>query len=1343
MTSDAVIVEGYELDYLAGTGGMGSVYRGRDQAGDAVAIKVLKPEMAHLSSHFMREAELLRTLEHSAIVQYRDSGTTEDGQPFLIMEWLDGQDLRARLSLERLRLVDSLRATARIAEALEFAHKHGVIHRDIKPSNVFLPHGQVEQAKLLDFGIARWGRPQPTVGTQESRAGTPAYMAPEQVRGRREITSAVDVFSLGCVLFECLTGEHAFVAHHHMAALCKVLMDDPPRASDVVLGIPEPVEELLGRMLAAKPADRPSSGEVARSLDRLSGSLQSLLLENRPPALEARRAITKAEQRIVHVVMAVVGARPFDPVDEPTVWAGDAGPASRAVTHPTGAPGGKAVDGGSLIGLTAELSAFHHLDPSVIVQVEALAAQIHSVGARFSVLGDGSLIAVMDSRRRQAAGYQTAVDHAVNAARCALRLYQVFPHAAVAISSGRAVMKGQRLVGAVIDSAVALLSGTDDSDIHSSASPGVIRLDSLTAALIGSRFEIADDADSLMLQSERRALASQTLLGKQTPFVGRNAELDQLVGVLDECVRESRARAVLVTGDAGLGKSRLCEEFLLRVEQRDEELEVWLARGDPMRGDTSLHLLADALRNVAGIAESEPNRLRWRKLRARVARSVAAEQRERITAFIGELLKLTPLGEDDVQMQAARRDPVRMGDQMQRACGDLLDAETRDHPVLFVVEDLHWGDRATVDLLDQLLQNLGRRPFMVVTLGRPGVQERFADLWQRHQVDEIHLSRLTDAAAQELVHAVVGAAADADKVARLIERSQGNTFYLEELVRSAASGNWELPETVKAMVQARLAVLSPATRQVLRAASVFGKRFWRSGIATLVEEGVPVAESLLQLVGNELISLSPTSEFPRDAEYQFHHDTIRDVAYSMLTDADRALGHRLAAEWLENAGASDPRAIAQHYQRGEEASKAAPFYTQAASDALDRSDFDAAMALARSGMACGASDALLGQLKRVQAIEQVWRGDPGQVATLGAEAMTLLPAGGRIWYEMAAETGIARGKLGQGEETVRIAHELRDRSEDREAISRRVALARLTQQLFVSANAGPASALVEQILAECEGQPDLIIAADLHLARALSAAVAAESDPAAVLVELQKCAECFEAIGDLRQACLHRMNVGYAKLEMGLYEQAELQLRAARVVADRMGLPAVAQGARRNLALVLGQLGRCEEGRELGRQAVDWFAAQGDARMTALTRLYLADVLRVGADLEAADEQVDLAIEALDASYPTYAFAQAARARIALARGQRERALEAAQQAYELLESDIGVDEGASMVRLVHAEALHASGASEAAREAILRAREVLHARAAKIGRTDWRHSFLEKVEVHKRTLALADSWAL
>src|SRR5439155_10322979 len=182
------------------------------------------------------------------VVRYVGHGATPDGRCWLALEWLDGEDLAQRLRKQGLTIAESVSLAERVAEALAYTHARGVIHRDIKPSNIFLVGNDVAAAKLLDYGVAREGG-YSDMTVAGVRVGTPAYMSPEQARGQPELDARVDVFALGVVLYQCLSGRPPFVADDAIALIAKILLA-PPQPPSELRELPAPLERLVLAMLA-------------------------------------------------------------------------------------------------------------------------------------------------------------------------------------------------------------------------------------------------------------------------------------------------------------------------------------------------------------------------------------------------------------------------------------------------------------------------------------------------------------------------------------------------------------------------------------------------------------------------------------------------------------------------------------------------------------------------------------------------------------------------------------------------------------------------------------------------------------------------------------------------------------------------------------------------------------------------------------------------------------------------------------------------------------------------------------------------------------------------------------
>ncbi|HWE27388.1 MAG TPA: serine/threonine-protein kinase, partial [Polyangia bacterium] len=206
MLPGVVVGTRFEVESVAAVGGMGTVYRARDRAdGQRVALKLMRGSEL---DRFVSEAEVLASLRHPHIVRYVAHGEAGPGELFIAMEWIDGEDLAARLRRAPLSIRESVIVARTVAAALAVAHARGVVHRDLKPSNLLIPDGDVGALKLVDFGVAYLDDARGGVVTRTGAIlGTPSYMAPEQARGQHPLSPRADVFSLGAVLFEAIAGQ--------------------------------------------------------------------------------------------------------------------------------------------------------------------------------------------------------------------------------------------------------------------------------------------------------------------------------------------------------------------------------------------------------------------------------------------------------------------------------------------------------------------------------------------------------------------------------------------------------------------------------------------------------------------------------------------------------------------------------------------------------------------------------------------------------------------------------------------------------------------------------------------------------------------------------------------------------------------------------------------------------------------------------------------------------------------------------------------------------------------------------------------------------------------------------
>ena len=268
----AALAGRYRLERELGQGGMATVYLAHDLRHDRkVALKVLRPELSAIlgAERFLAEIKTTANLQHPHILGLFDSGEA-DGLVFYVMPYVEGESLRARLSREKQLPVDeAVRIAREVADALDYAHRHGVVHRDIKPENILLHDGR---AMVADFGIAL-AAARSDGGTRMTETGmslgTPHYMSPEQAMGEREITAKSDVYALGCVTYEMLTGEPPFTGPTAQAIIARVMTEEPRSLTIQRKTIPPHVEAATLTALSKLPADRfATAAQFAEALSR-------------------------------------------------------------------------------------------------------------------------------------------------------------------------------------------------------------------------------------------------------------------------------------------------------------------------------------------------------------------------------------------------------------------------------------------------------------------------------------------------------------------------------------------------------------------------------------------------------------------------------------------------------------------------------------------------------------------------------------------------------------------------------------------------------------------------------------------------------------------------------------------------------------------------------------------------------------------------------------------------------------------------------------------------------------------------------------------------------------------
>jgi tetratricopeptide (TPR) repeat protein len=1264
LSAGQVLAGRFVVENLARRGGMGAIFRASDRStGDAVAIKVMGTVGPGARSRFLREAQILEELSHDAVVRYVAHGTTETGVLYLVMEWLPGEDLAERLSQNRFGLEDSLKIALGVCRALETAHTRGIVHRDIKPANLFLCNGDPASVKVLDFGIARLKESALAISGTGSLIGTVGYMAPEQAMCEADIDARADVFAIGCVLYECVTGTAPFSSKHPVGVLAKVLREDPLRPSELCPDLDPRVDALLATLLAKKREERPlSAGAVRALIERLERQLdEGGPVPSRRPVLSPR-----SERRVISVILGRPAPRIELSVDRPD-------------------------------DVLAEVAA-------------AYSAELWPLKGR-------AVLIVLSAQGE-------ANDRASLGALCALKLSEVRPDFVFAVATGLADTSDRVPVGAAIDRAAALID-------HGSTTDGVL-LDDVTAGLVGLRFDVMSDGAMNVLKGVHPDLhVPRLLMGKPTPYVGRDRQLAMLDSMLDECISESVARAVMVTGAPGIGKSRLASEWL----NRHRSARTLFARANPGSSGSALSLVIQLVRHAAGLREADPAAVQRAALSEHVARLAPEPAGENVVEFLSETLGISESERASPVVRAARGSPEIMREQVRRALHAWLDRETATQPVVITLEDLHWGDAPSVSFLIESLREHRQRTLLVLALGRPAKEGRLDELGADATL-RLHLEGLPARAVQELVRAALPDALEKVVLDRIVRTADGNPFYVEELIRRVASGSTEWPDTVLAMAQSRIEQLEPAARRVLRAASVFGEACWDRALEDLLGGEVDVRGLLESLARAELLMRASESRYPESVEYRFRHALLRDAAYAMMGDEDRRASHGIAGDWLERNNEKDARVLSDHFETARFDDRARRWLLRAAKSAIEAGDARGAIAFANRGVALGAQGLERGQLLLSRGYAEGLIDEP--TPEVVREALDLLVVGTASWWLGLAVLIFGACMRGRPEETVphvKLAIEAPFIPERHLFFGQ--GLVTLVGGLILLGKGGIAESVIDRAsqAAIAAGQRDPIFEAFLDAARCALASMAPISGKwrlEEAYHEGREAASALETLGAVHGQALSLYYFAVAAMHLGRHTEARDAATRSVEIARRIGVhegwPLLFLGK------ALLRLGKPEEAMTAVaplKSSADWTVAQ-------MLPIILAEGhLRLG-DFSTAAREARPACVGTSPRLSKLAACVLARAHLCLS--EPAEALSAVTHAMSQRTSD-GLESDIDLMTL-QAEALMELGDARGAREAIERAYEAVLRTGSQVEDAELRESFFRNVEPCARAFKLRARWS-
>ncbi|HEY2511370.1 MAG TPA: AAA family ATPase [Polyangiaceae bacterium] len=979
----SVIASRYRVLEEIGRGNVGRVFRVEHlHTGEMLALKLLfaKAEAdPGLVERFKREARAPALIKSENVVRITDADVAPElgGAPFFVMELLEGTDLEQyvvqRGKLDADEVVGILGQAAR---ALDKAHAIGIVHRDLKPGNIFLhSHEDGLAVKVLDFGISKIGGLDGPGQMQIAEItatgtimGTPLYMPPEQALARAEILPSADIWAIGMIAFRLLTGT-SYWSCSTMAELMIAIVRDPlSTPSARVPSLTPAFDAWFARSCNRDAAARwPSVSKQILALAEALGVPPPELSTQRSPLLRAGLEGTQAS----------AGMRPL--VRPPPVT-GPGTPFGKITAHERRTPamiGGSDQVPASTDGERRQVTVLsceavvtptrpgEEIDPEDLTEImrdyhAACASVFGGLGGPVSqTMGDGLLVYFGypiahgdDAKRAVTAGLRIVdavalIDQRAAKDFAAHIMVRVGIHTGVVVVAEKAGVGDPRnIVGQAPSTAFQIKRG---------APAGAVIVSGSTYKLVKGRFHFevyapagtAEGRPELetiyLVRRDGGDLGDDTLQEPATPLVGRDTELSLLLDCWEQ-LKGGEGHVVLLMGEAGIGKSRILKAFKNGVRGQSVS---WLeARCSPFFQSTALAPVVDLLARIFRIEPSDSLERKAMKLeeglRGRILPADALP-------LLGSLLGVPPPpGAAPLNLS-----PQRQRQRTHEAILALLLAMSAQEPVVFVVDDLHWVDPSTLELLGLLIDHGPATGLVCVLTARPD----FTPPWTaRSHTTQVSLGRLPRPRIEKLVTELAGGKPMPKEVVdQLVTKTDGVPLFVEELTKMViesslvkdAGDRWVLaaplpalaiPATLRDSLTARLDRLGDvkATAQL---ASAIGREFSFELLQAVSPLGEKVLEDQLhKLVECELIY---QRRLPPRRTFLFKHQLVQEAAYESLLKNVRKQYHQRIADVLvrrfPDVADGQPEVLAFHHAAGGQPMQAVEFLMRAGQKALERS----------------------------------------------------------------------------------------------------------------------------------------------------------------------------------------------------------------------------------------------------------------------------------------------------------------------------------------------------------------------------------------------------------------------
>ena len=924
----------YRVDEHLGKGGYGNVYACTQlSTGQKVALKMLSPETdgsafpkAQQLARFQREVSLCAGLHHPNIVQILDKDHTDDDTLFIVFEYVPGITLKAHLKKKQhLSAMETGEIMAQVLEALAHAHKQGVIHRDLKPANIMINETATRcHVKILDFGLATLveeARPTSyeSLTLPHQTVGTPSYCAPEQLKGDPPTPSS-DLYAWGLLFLECLTGHPTFSGANLAEVYHKQLS---PREVPLPAAVAaHPLGHLLRRVLKKAHRERCADPtEIWHTLTHMQ--LGDLVGEIPSPVLVGSTGESTNPSRI-----------------SSGLYNGE----KRQVTI-----------------LCISLTVTGDKEPDLETLNEILKVQLPLCSEISEGFG-GHVNGALGDRLVICFGYPLATDaDARLAGRTALEVAEAIRNRNLTLKRRQGItlsLQGGIHTGQVIIGNDGMATGPTANAairLETLAAPGTFLVSASSHALLKQHLEF-EKLGEHRIGGTPRTMATYRLMGEamtealslkiggtqHSALIGRASEFTVLKALWQETIK-GRSRCLMLTGDAGIGKSRLVQELQRHALSLGHTIQE--GRCLPEHRNNALFPVIQIVRHHLNLQkEKSPEELL--ALLETTLKSMDCPLDQAIPIASAWFSLPMPKG-----YKPSKLSPDRQKSLLLETLLALFHTMGKGSPLLLIIEDLHWVDPTTLTFLNDLLLNDPGQKTLVILTSRP----EFSAPWSKKRATPLVLNGLSTRAATALIHKVArGKKVSEEVVNHVITRTDGVPLFIEELtgmlmdaflvekngeytfkeeVQSAS-----IPITLRDLLTSRMDRLGPA-RETLQLASVIGREFDYD----LLTAASLIDETTIQLHMDELVHAGLIYRQLKMGPplYMFHHALIRDAACNTMLIATRQACHarivRILQHRYDKSDTQQIALVAAHHAGAGQYWEAVTFGTDAARALLDKS----------------------------------------------------------------------------------------------------------------------------------------------------------------------------------------------------------------------------------------------------------------------------------------------------------------------------------------------------------------------------------------------------------------------